>query len=259
LVALPDSVQEGCSTKDPLVQEALKTFRRMTGKEGPDDPAHADRLMPAERVALQIYDQRFSRYAALQWSQQVALRDALDLTQIMQMPASRQRFSTFDIKTLQTALAEHGLLTQPTKKVVWRDKKRKKHFRYNTLPFSGMADTATLTALNAFQWRQGLVQTEGVMDALTLGLLGLPAMGPEIFEPLQGPRCTLETWEQSEPDLSPVDQEHPTPWFRLLGYHRLLEPCKGFPRMLFELQQPSNVTPLDQPDRRSMCRQCCGT
>ena len=49
-----------------------------------------------------------------------------------------------------------------------------------------------MTALNTFQWRQGLRQTEGVLDAVTLNMLGLTAMGPEIFQPLSGPQCPVD-------------------------------------------------------------------
>lgn len=226
LTALPASVQEGCSVRDPAVQKALQEFRRLTGKEAPDDPEHASRLMPAERVALQVYDQRFSRYAALQSSQQVALRDAPDLAQIMKMPSGLQRFTSVEVAALQTALAERGLLARPTQKTVWRDKKRKKHIKLETLPFSGKVDKATLTALNTFQWRQGLVQTKGAMDALTLGLLGLPAMGPEIFEPLKGPVCDVPMLAQTEPEFSPFDLAWPNPSLRLFAEHPLVTPCE---------------------------------
>jgi hypothetical protein len=49
------------TTDHPAVRDALLAFRRLIGKEPPDDPAHADLLMPAERVALEVYGQRIER------------------------------------------------------------------------------------------------------------------------------------------------------------------------------------------------------
>ena len=105
---------------------------------------------------------------------------------------------------MQTALLEQGLLKQPVKKSVWRDKKRRKRVSYKTLPFAGQPDKATIAALDSFQLRSGLIRTGGVVDAVTLELLGLPAMGPEIFLPLSGPVCALDAAEVGPADLCPV-------------------------------------------------------
>lgn len=188
LKLLPPQMQP-VSTEDPGVHKALRAFRTLVGKAEPDDPAHARLLLPAERVALEIYDQRLARHAAWQAGQQASAAHAPDLNRIRKMPPSLKKRAAPHLATLQTALAGQGLLTLPTRKVVWRDKKRKKHVEYRRVPFAGTADTATVTALNTFQWRQGLRQTEGVLDAVTLNLLGLTAMGPEIFQPLSGPQC----------------------------------------------------------------------
>ncbi len=60
---LPPETEE-FSTRDPRVSQALRAFRQRVGKAEPDDPAHADRLLPAERVALALYDQRLTRYGS---------------------------------------------------------------------------------------------------------------------------------------------------------------------------------------------------
>ena len=180
------------TTAHPEVQKALHSFRSRVGKAEPDDPAHANLLMPAERIALEVYDQRLTRYAALQADQQAAVGAVPELNRIKKMPARLQRSAAPHIAALQTALAARGLLTQPTQKFVWRDKKRRKHVEYKTAPFPGKADKATVTALNTFQLRNGLRRTEGILDPVTLKALGLPPLGLEIFLPLSGPQCPLE-------------------------------------------------------------------
>lgn len=189
----------GTDTRDPAVQKALRDFREAVGKAEPDDPEHRHRLMPAERVALDVYDRRIARYAALQAGQQVSLADAPDLSRIKTLPSGLQRLAAPHLVQLQTALAERELLKQPTQKSVWRDKKKKKHVSYKTMPFAGKVDTATLAALDAFQWRNGLLKTGGALDAATLGLLGLPPMGAEIFRPLSGPMCSVQIWAGRPP------------------------------------------------------------
>ncbi len=195
---LPAKVREA-STANPQVQKALRHFRKKVGKDEPDDPAHRNLLMPAERIALEIYDRRIARYAALQACQQASFADAPNLSRIGKMPAGLQRSAAPRIAMLQTALAAQGLLTQPTKKNVWRDKKRKKHVTYKTVPFAGKADKATVAALDTFQLRNGLLRTEGVLDAVTLEMLGLPPMGPEIFLPLSGPQCAIDRGSHAAP------------------------------------------------------------
>ncbi|MFB1497011.1 peptidoglycan-binding protein [Thiocapsa sp. C4-3m] len=189
----------GTDTRDPAVQKALRDFREAVGKAEPDDPEHRHRLMPAERVALEIYDRRIARYAALQAGQQVSLADSPDLSRIKTLPSGLQRLAAPHLVQLQTALAERELLKQPTRKSVWRDKKKKKRVSYTTMPFAGKVDPATLAALDAFQWRNGLRKTGGALDAATLGLLGLPPMGAEIFRPLSGPMCSVQIWAGRPP------------------------------------------------------------
>jgi hypothetical protein len=48
-------------TDQPAVRAALHAFRELVGKAEPDDPAHADLLLPAERVALEVYGARIER------------------------------------------------------------------------------------------------------------------------------------------------------------------------------------------------------
>ena len=195
---LSPSVQE-VGTNDPEVRKALHSFRKKVGKDAPDDPAHTNLLMPAERIALEVYDRRLSRYAALQACQQASFAEAPDLNLIKKMPAGLQKPAAPHIAALQRALAAQGLLKQPVKKSVWRDKKRKKRVSYKTLRFAGKADKATVAALNAFQLRNGLRQTDGILDAVTVEMLGLPQMGPEIFLPLSGPQCAIGEWAGGVP------------------------------------------------------------
>jgi hypothetical protein len=189
---LPEGVQ-GAGTDQPQVRKALEAFRKKVGKDEPDDPAHTDRLMPAERIALEIYDRRLALYAALQSCQTASSEDAPDLNRIRKLPAGLQRLAAPHIIAVQNALVEQGLLKQPTKKHVWRDKRRKKHVVYKPVPFRGQVDKATIAALGTFQLRHGLRVTEGILDAVTLELLGLPPMGPEIFLPVSGPQCRISS------------------------------------------------------------------
>ncbi|HSO83620.1 peptidoglycan-binding protein [Thiocapsa sp.] len=208
----------GKDTHDPAVQKALRDFREAVGKAEPDDPDHRYRLMPAERVALAMYDRRIARYAALQTGQEVSLADAPDLSRIKTLPSGLQRLAAPHLVQLQTALAERELLKQPTRKSVWRDKKKKKRVSYKTMPFAGEVDTATLAALDAFQWRNGLRKTGGALDAATLGLLGLPPMGAEIFRPLSGPMCSVKLWA-GRPPICGIrrDMQGPADVLRIAG------------------------------------------
>jgi hypothetical protein len=191
LQMLPPHVQDP-RTANSAVRKALHDFRKKVGKVEPDAPAYFNHLMPAERIALEIYGRRLARYAALQACQQASFSDSLDLSRIRKMPAGLQRSAAPRIAALQTALAAQGLLKQPVKKSVWRDKKRRKHVAYKTVRFAGKADKATVAALNAFQLRNGLRKTDGILDAVTLEMLGLPPMGPEVFLPLSGPLCAID-------------------------------------------------------------------
>lgn len=225
-------------TRDPLVLEALHDFRDAVGKAEPDDPEYRHRLMPAERVALEIYDRRIARYAALQAGQQASLADAPDLSRLKSLPSGLQRLAAPHLVQVQTALAERDLLKQPTQKSVWRDKNKKKRVSYKTIPFAGKVDTATLAALDAFQWRNGLRKTGGALDAATLGLLGLPPMGAEIFRPLSGPMCSVQLWA-GRPPICGIRREEqgPADALRIAGLsgldseHRFAGISEGLPHV----------------------------
>jgi hypothetical protein len=198
LKVLPTKVQD-TSTSHPEVRKALQQFRTKVGKDAPDDPAHLNLLMPAERIALELYGQRISRYAGLQAGQQASSREAPDLNRIKKLPKKFQRLASPHLAAVQRALATQGLLTQPTRKSVWRDKKRKKHVEYKLAPFAGKADQPTVAALNTFQLRNGLRKTDGVLDAVTLNMLDLPPLGPDIFLPLSGPHCAVDAAADAPP------------------------------------------------------------
>ncbi|NBC11864.1 MAG: hypothetical protein GVY09_00685 [Gammaproteobacteria bacterium] len=51
-------------TEHPAVRKALHAFRELVGKSAPEDPAQADLLLPAERVALEVYGARIERILA---------------------------------------------------------------------------------------------------------------------------------------------------------------------------------------------------
>jgi hypothetical protein len=63
-------------TDTPAVREALHAFRELVGKTPPDDPAHLDLLLPAERAALEIYGARVARLVAAARSQATDLERA---------------------------------------------------------------------------------------------------------------------------------------------------------------------------------------
>ncbi len=180
------------STDDPEIQAALGAFRERVGKAEPDDPDQVNRLMPAERIALEAYDLRIRHFAALQACQEASWFEAPDLNRVTDLPAGARRSAAPHIAAVQTALSQLGLLKQPIRKTVWRDKKRRKRTAYKTVPFTGKPDRETVAALDAFQARKGLARTGGVLDAVTMELLGLPAMGPEIFFPPAGPDCGIQ-------------------------------------------------------------------
>ncbi|NEV62150.1 peptidoglycan-binding domain-containing protein [Thiorhodococcus minor] len=175
-------------TDRPEVREALHAFRELVGKDDPDAPALVDRLMPAERVALEMYDWRVARYAALQRSQEAAMADALDLMGIKRLLKSHRRASKPHIAALQEALAEEGLQTQTRGR---RPSKR--------LHFDGIAGKLTRGALDRFQLRSGLRQTHGLLDPVTLAMLGLPPMGRDIFLAPSGPQCLVQPELETAP------------------------------------------------------------
>lgn len=195
---LPPEVEE-VGTANPEVRKALRKFRKKVGKAEPDAAEDSNLLMPAERIALEIYDRRLARYAELQACQKASMDNALDLSLVRKTLVGSQRAAAYHIAELQKALAEEGLLKQPTKKIVWRDKKRKRHVKYKRLPFAGKVGKKTVAALNSFQLRSGLRKTQGVLDAATLDMLGLPPVGWEILLPLSGPECAIEDRANAAP------------------------------------------------------------
>lgn len=165
----------------PALRDALQAFRALVGKAAPDDPAYLNKVMPAERVALEIYDQRIARYAALQFGQQASMGQALDLLSIKRRLKSQQRASRPRIARLQQALADQGLQTQTRQRT-----------RTQPAQFDGIAGKLTVGSLDRFQRRSGLLQTHGLLDPVTVAMLGLPPMGQAIFFPPSGPQCLLE-------------------------------------------------------------------
>jgi hypothetical protein len=167
-------------TYEQRLREALRGFRALVGKAEPDDPALADKVLPAERIALELYDQRVARYAALQGAQQAALEHALDLTAIRGLLKSHRRASRPHIAELQRALANQGLETQ-----VHGGRRAK------TQQFDGIAGKLTVGSMNRFQLRSGLRPTDGRLDPVTARLLGLSPLGNEIFLAPSGPYCAI--------------------------------------------------------------------
>jgi hypothetical protein len=239
---LPSNAQDsGMNSRE--VSQALRDFRRKVGKDEPDDPAHSGHLMPAERVALELYDQRLARYAAIQSVQQASLDQAPDLNQITQRPAWQRRYAMPYIAELQRALAAQELLKQPRKKTVWRDKRGRKRVKYKTLSFTGKVDKKTLSALSTFQSNKGLRNTKGALDCVSLRLLGLAPMGLEIFLPPVGPQCAKD--ETTTPVLMcEIRPEHRWNFGTLLDW---IEP--GSKQRLFASRSPlfglGEITELD--------------
>ncbi|WP_201218877.1 peptidoglycan-binding domain-containing protein [Halochromatium roseum] len=195
-------------TNHPAVREALQAFRDLVGKDSPVDPALADSLMPSERVALELYDQRIARYAALQAGQRAALQSGLDLMAINRLLKSHQRSSRPHIARLQQALAEKGLQTQTHARK-----------RTQTAQFDGIAGKLTQAALNQFQLRNGLSPTDGLLDPVTVAMLDLPPMGRNIFLPPSGPYSPI--------DAAPENPRHcatPEVTRNLAFYHLLPRP-----------------------------------
>jgi hypothetical protein len=54
----------GLSTADAHVRDALHAFRELVGKAPPDDPVQTDLVLPAERIALELYGARIARVLA---------------------------------------------------------------------------------------------------------------------------------------------------------------------------------------------------
>ena len=237
-LGLLDSKVQATNAQDPQVQQALHEFRKRVGKDEPDDPEHAGRLMPAERVALELYEQRIAHYAALQAGQEADLGEALDIIRVGKLPPRFQRFAAPYVAAVQTALAERGLLTKPTQKTVWRNKKGKKQESYKTVPFAGKPDKTTVAALNTFQLRHGLRRTDGVVDALTLEALGLPPMRLEVLLPPSGPSCASE----GDAEAAPRCEVTTRPSWGTLGVFSPNRP-QALPRSLDESPGPDRGGP----------------
>ncbi|MGB8145101.1 MAG: hypothetical protein WCF05_08020, partial [Chromatiaceae bacterium] len=175
-----------------------------------------------------------------------------DLNRINKMPKGLKKYAAPHLAALQRALAAQGLLTPPTQKVVWRDKKRKKHIEYKKARLAGKPDPATMSALDSFQWRHGLQRTAGVLDAVTLNLLGLPPLGPELFQPLAGPQCLID------------DLAGPPAWCEITkatlevkqGSHDALHitlqsPPRTSPRLIATALESNGMSPLSLPPTSS--------
>lgn len=55
-------------TDQKAVWEALNAFRELVGKAAPNNPEQANLLLPAERIALEIYGARIERFVAARGS-----------------------------------------------------------------------------------------------------------------------------------------------------------------------------------------------
>lgn len=244
LAALPPDLADA-STAHPEVSNALNTFRKLVGKHQPDDPANLNRLMPAERIALELYDQRLARLAALQAAQLAAIDQSVDLSRIKTLPVGLRNAAAPHVSLLQVALAERGLLKQPTEKHVWRDKNRKKQVTYTVKPFVGYAGEATQAAIKSFQWRHGLRDTQSVLDPVTLGLLGLPPMGPDIFRPLAGPNCPIDPAESETFPAStiPTGSQHRQPLDVIAPHARLARKWEWPPVPVVDAAAPTQEPP----------------
>ncbi|WP_462321594.1 peptidoglycan-binding domain-containing protein [Halochromatium sp.] len=205
---LPPELEDG-DYESPEIHQALQAFRKLIGKDAPDDPALANSLMPSERVALEIYDQRIARYAALQAAQRVAMRQGLDLMGINRLLKSHQQASRPHIATLQKALAEAGLQTQT-------------QARKRTQPahFDGIAGKLTQGALNQFQLRNGLRPTDGLLDPVTAAMLGLRPLGREIFLPPSGPQSPLQPERVTSPSCETPEVTRNLAFYHLLSSSR---------------------------------------
>jgi len=216
LGVLPPDVAEVTADSAEL-SEALSAFRALVGKDEPDDPALADRLMPAERVALELYDQRLAQYAALQSGQQTLLSEAIDLLAINGLLKRHRRASKPHVARLQRALAEEGLQTQT-----------RGYQPASAAHFDGIAGKLTVGSLNRFQLSHGLRATDGRLDPVTAGLLGLPPMGLDIFLPPTGPQCPHPAQPDREPSETaphctiPV-KPRPLSIYTLLQAHKAIE------------------------------------
>lgn len=209
----------------PELREALAAFRDLVGKDAPDDPALADRLMPAERVALEIYDRRLAQYAALQSSQQIALAGALDLLAINDLLKSHRRASRPHVVAVQKALDEAGLETQT-----------QGHRGGGQRHFDGIAGKLTAAALDRFQLRNGLLPTQGRLDAITAATLGLPPLGPEIFFAPVGPASPIvaETDSDRPPSSPLLSEDGSISIYKLLQWRKEASPA-GSNRLLAQV------------------------
>lgn len=215
------------------LRDALGTFRKLVGKHAPDDPALADKVMPAERVALEIYDQRIARYAALQSGQQAAIDRALDLRAIRRLLKRHRHASKPHIATLQKALALHGLQTQT---------------RAGSRHFDGIAGKLTIAALDRFQLGNGLRPTQGLLDPVTASMLGLAPMSREIFLTPSGPYCPLVSATETALNCTARETTATLSFYQLLADED--DSTLDWPALLlakFDHQQQASGSPLPSP------------
>lgn len=151
----------------PEVQQALKSFGDKMGLA----PLKDGKFAPGMVAALTLVDDRVSTYATRQAEQKAALEGTapkVNLNDLKKLPNDapvRQSTSKMVID-LKRSLTEEGLLKE--EKQLVRDGKKK---RYETKPLNDVVDDKLLRALAAFQMRNGLISTNGVLDPVTLKLL----------------------------------------------------------------------------------------
>lgn len=119
----------------------------------------------------------------------------------------QRRASKPHIAGLQEALAEEGLQTQ----VRGARPARRAHF-------DGIAGKLTVGALDRYQQRNGLRQTHGLLDPVTVAMLGLPPMGRHIFTTPSGPQCPVDSELESEiaPSCGGLADGRPLAFYHLL-------------------------------------------
>lgn len=158
------------STKNPNapeVQQALKSFGDKMGLA----PLKDGKFAPGMVAALTLVDERVTTYAARQAEQKAALDGTapkVNLNDLKKLPpdAPARQSASKMIIDLKRGLTEEGLLKE--EKQLVRDGKKK---RYETKPLNDVVDDKLLKALAAFQMRNGLISTNGVLDPVTLKLL----------------------------------------------------------------------------------------
>jgi peptidoglycan hydrolase-like protein with peptidoglycan-binding domain len=155
------------SPNAPEVQQALKSFGDKMGLA----PLKDGKFAPGMVAALTLVDDRVTTYTARQAEQKAALEGKapkVDLKALKTLPADdpARKASSKLIVELKQNLTEEGLLKEE-KQLVRVGKKK----RYETKPLTDVVDDKLLKALAAFQMRNGLISTNGVLDPVTLRLV----------------------------------------------------------------------------------------